>query len=557
MNRKSIILLAFLLFPVFLVSTVMAQDSIMDQPAGPIIVLSEEMTPDGLNTTIEIPNTKDTFVSSNQPNTNYGSASTMLLGYSLGGQNLGAVRPMLQFDTNSIPKGAIINSATLRIYLAGSSPSNDSSMGFKGVYLVSSWSEHSVTWNNHQPQWGSEIGIGSASSQIGWQTADVKPMVNEWVNGGRPNFGFIIIGDEAIQNRLRSYFTKDAGNGLYSRLIVDYTVSKDTTPPVANVLPLPKWSPANFVVQWQGSDPNNPDGTPGSGIKYYDIFDSTNGGANWNIFRAQVTSTQTNFEGGKNLYTYSFTARAADNAGNVGPITGVQASTTVDAVPPVATVNPLPVYTTSPSFTISWTGTDGESGIANYDVEWRTAGGQWQTLYENTTLTSYLANGAQDGATYQFRARATDNVGNTQPWTDVQAQTTVSLAPTSTITGFNPPIVLQIKSGPGPNDSFIVYWQGYTAPGTGPLTYNLRYQIPGGGWQNWTSMANTSLTSGVFNLTETDPDGEYNFQVAARNNAGQQEQFTGTTEGTMVVDRNPPYIEPAVWMPLIVNKTES
>ncbi len=551
MNRKPLILIALLLISVFLVSTVGAQDSIMNRAVGPEVILKQEVTPDGLNTVIELPNTKDTFVSSNQPGTNFGSRSDMLLGYSLTGENLGAVRLLLQFDTNSIPKNAVINSAKVRIYLAGVTPSGDSSMGFKGLYLTTSWSEHSVTWDSHQPQWGSEIGIGSASSQLGWHEADVASMVREWVDGGRTNYGFIIIGDEAVQDRLRSYFTKDAGNGLYSRLIVDYTVSNDTTPPVANVKSLPEWSPSSYEVKWEGYDPDNPDGSPGSGIRYYDVFISYDNGSKWNDWRAQVTETKTNFDGGEHLHTYSFTARAKDNAGNQGSITGVQAKTTVDAEAPVVSVNPLPTYTTSPSFTVTWGGTDSGSGIASYDVQWRRSGEQWQTLFENTTLTTYQANGAQDGVTYQFRARGTDKVGNHQSWTDVQAQTTVSLAPASTITGFNPPGLLQIKDGPGPNDTFTVFWEGHTAPGTGPLSYTVRVRKPGSNWEQW--LQGDSLTSGIYNLAMDDPDGAYEFEVAARNNSGQQEQFTGVPEGAMVVDRNPPFIEPAVWMPLIVD----
>ena len=554
MNRKPIIMLTILLLAVFLVATVSAQDSIIDQAVGEEVILHQEMTPDGINTIVELPNTKDTFVSSSQPNTNYGTRSDMQLGYNTSA-NLGAVRPMLQFDTKSIPSGAVINSAKLRIYLSGVSPSNDSSMGFKAMYLTSSWSESSVTWNQHQPAWGSEIGTGQASSQLGWHEVDVTKLVREWVDGGRANYGFILIGDEAPQNRYRVYFTKDANNGLYSRMIVDYNQSVDKTPPVANVKQLPQWSPSNFTVRWEGYDPNNPDGSTGSGIRYYDIFDSTNSGSNWNIWRAQVTSTSSNFEGGQHLYTYSFTARAKDNAGNVGAITGVQATTTVDAQAPVASVNSLPLYTTSPSFTISWGGTDSGSGIASYDVEWRKVGEQWQWLYENTTLTSFQTNGAEDGVTYEFRARATDRVGNHQEWTDVQASTTVSLAPISVISGFNPPVILQIKAGPGPSDSFTVFWQGHTAPGTTPLTYNVRYRKPGGAWQDWTQIANTTLTSGIFTLLEADPDGTYEFEVASRNNAGQQEQFTGQSEGSIIVDRLAPFIEPSVWVPLIVDTT--
>jgi hypothetical protein len=318
---------------------------------------------------------------------------------------------------------------------------------------------------------------------------------------------------------------------------------------VATVKSLPEWSPSNFLVEWEGYDPNNPDGSPGSGIKYYDVWDSINNGATWNIWRAQVTSTSATFEGGQHLQTYSFTARAKDNAGNEQPMGGVQASTKVDAVAPVVSMNALPEFTTSLPLTISWGGTDSGSGIASYDVQWRVQGQDWQWLYENTTLTSFTADGAQDGVTYEFRARGTDRVGNHQAWTDVQTSTTIVLKPVSTITGTDPHPLLQIKSGPGPSDSFDVFWQGYTAPGTGPLSYNVYVDPPDAGWTSW--LSNTTATSGTYELKETDPDGAYYFEVTARNNLGEQEDRTQTAEGFIVVDRHAPFFEDVAWMPVV------
>ena len=550
MNRKPLFMFTVLLLFVLLVSTVGAQDSIMNKEVGEAIILKQVRTPDGINTVKEIPNLKDTFISSNRPNDNFGSQSSMQMGYSLTGQALGAVRPLLEYDVlKYVPKGAVVNSAKLRIQLSGVSPIGDSSMNFKAVYLTSSWSEHSVTWNQHQPDWGSEIGVGQASAQLGWHEADVTKMVREWVDGGRKNFGFILVGDEASRDRLRFYSTKDAGGGVYSRLIVDYNESVDTTPPVANVKELPTWSPANYVVKWEGYDPDNPDGSPGSGIRWYDIWESTNNGGSWNIWRAQVTHNESNFEGGQHLQTYSFTAQATDHAGNKQSLGGVQASTKVDAVAPDVSMNGLPAFTTSLPLVISWGGTDSGSGIASYDVQWRVQGQAWQWLYENTTLTSFTAHGAQDGVTYEFRARGTDNVGNHQPWTDAQTATTIALKPISTITGTVPEAILQIKSGPGPADSFQVLWQGHTAPGTTPLTYSVYVDAPNKGWTKW--LDNVSVTSDTFVLAQGDPDGTYYFEVTARNNLGQQEEFTQTPEGAIIVDRHAPFIEPSVWYPIV------
>ena len=501
MNRKPFLLLTLLLLFVLVVSTVGAQDSVSDREIEEMVVLEQVVTPDGVDTVIQVPNFRDTFISSGQPDTNFGEQTYMQIGYSLTGQQLGAMRMLLQYNVQDyVPSGAVINSAKLQIYLTAVSPGNDSDMGFKAVYLNSDWSEKTVTWNSHQPDWGSEIGVGGASSQLGWHEADVTKMVREWVDGGRKNFGFTLIGDEGIKDRWRRYSTKDAGSTYASHLIVDYNVSTDTTPPVANVNQLPTWSPANYVVKWEGYDPNNPDGSAGSGIRWYDIWESSNDGSNWNIWRAQVTHNESNFEGGQHLQKYSFTAQATDHAGNTQARGGVQASTTVDAQAPVVSVNPLPPITTTPSFTVSWGGTDSGSGIATYDVQWRVAGGQWQWLYENTTLTSFTAHGAQDGVTYELRARGTDHVGNHQEWTDVQASTTVQLKPYSTITGTSPSPILQIKSGPGPADSFQVFWEGHTAPETAPLTYTIYVKAPNKDWTAWKT--NVTVTSDTYVLAQ-------------------------------------------------------
>lgn len=70
-------------------------------------------------------------------------------------------------------------------------------------------------------------------------------------------------------------------------------------------------------------------------------------------------------------------------------------------------------------------------------------------------------------------------------------------------------------------------------------------------------MANTQLTSGVFVLDINDPDGTYEFEVVARNNQGQQEQYTGQSEGSIIVDRYAPFIVPTTWLPVVVETTQS
>ena len=202
---------------------------------------------------------------------------------------------------------------------------------------------------------------------------------------------------------------------------------------------------------------------------------------------------------------------------------------------------------------IRWSGTDsGGSGIATYDVEWRKQNDTWQPLVSNTTATSLDVTGGENGVTYEFRARGTDNVGNVQPWSETpQAQTTVVLNPVSTVLPPQPHI---LRHTDPVTDSFEVEWAGLTAPGTSIVSYEVRYRFGKGAWQTWLSA--TTKTSGKFLIpvppgTVMGPDGILYFEVAATNSLGQKESFTGEPEAAKVIDRLAPYIEDRLYLPLL------
>jgi hypothetical protein len=424
-------------------------------------------------------------------------------------------------------------------------------MGVVSRHLVASWSETQVTWNNHRPDWGGIADQGNLSSAIGWHEWDMTRLVREWHSGAHANNGEITIGDESVQERQRKYWSLNANNGLHARLIVDYSVSTDTTPPTSSVNPLPQWSQTSFTVSWSGSD--NPGG---SGINHYDVQYNPNF-AGWINWKVHTTDTSAQFSGGQNGATYQFRSRAVDRAGNVQAWTGSQAQTTVDSIPPTVTMDPLPQYTTSESAFISWSGSDnpGGSGISTYDVEWREAGGTWLPLLQNTTATTFQATGGVNGVTYEFRARGKDNAGNVQPHSPVaQTQTTVVLQPASTVLPFVPPI---LRHTDPVTDSFTVEWTGFTAPGTTISLYEVKFRFNNGPWTLWRS---TTATSDTFVLpaadTATGPDGIYFFEVAATNSIGQKEDFTGVPEASIVIDRLPPYVTTRAYLPIVVNSID-
>jgi hypothetical protein len=303
-------------------------------------------------------------------------------------------------------------------------------------------------------------------------------------------------------------------------------VADDTTPPTAAVTALPPWSPATFTVSWSGADE-----TGGSGIKHFDVQVRSNGGP-WGDWVMATTTTSQAFNG-SNGVLYEFRARAVDNAGNVQDWSATpQAGTRVDALPPEAAVSELSPFTLTHLVTVNWSGTDAGSGIAHYDVEYQTDGGQWRAFKTATMETSGSLTDGRQGTTYGFRARAVDNAGNVQDWSEeAQATTTVSIGePAARVIPFPSPISKET--------TFVVEWTGEAPPGASVVSYDVQYNFNGGPWIDW--LLETEDTTAEF--TATEGDGIYSFQARARDNADRLSPYDGSSEAIIAVDAVAPPI---------------
>jgi hypothetical protein len=149
------------------------------------------------------------------------------------------------------------------------------------------------------------------------------------------------------------------------------------------------------------------------------------------------------FQDGRNGLYYQFRARGVDEAGNVESFGDPEAATTVDTAPPTTTVDPLPATIGVNSFTVTWQGTDnGGAGIQYYDVRYRFNGGDWILWQQQTTQTSALFTAPADGV-YAFEARAVDNRGMVEPFTEPDVRTAVDVAPPFIQIDMWLPIILQ------------------------------------------------------------------------------------------------------------------
>lgn len=536
-----------------LVAPVQGQELPPDsEPALESAAPDQAEAPVAVTTTVTLLATQDSYLSSGRPDNNFGGSVNMNLGWQAGNQN--AMRMLLQFDLSSIPSNAVINSAEYRIFQSQVLPVGDGNMDFRAQFMSRSWNENSVTWNNANFLGGQSLPFGSVPGTIGWQSGNALELVRAWTSGAQPNNGLLITGDERPeQNRTRIFSTRETANR--PQLIVDFTVVCDTVAPNANVLALPQFSLGTFEVRWTGQD-LAPSGCQPTGIANFDIQYNINS-RGWTTWRQRTSATSGTFRGdAPNGALVQFRARATDRAGNVGQFPGAQASTTVDTQAPVATMTPLQPFQNFSAFAVNWSGTDNLSGIATYDVQFQVNGGGWQTLIEGTTSTTFQITGAQSGDTFEFRVRATDQLGNVQSWpANAQTQTVVLLYPLVNLQPIAPPI---ITSQSPVTDSITLNWTGSTAPGSTLTQFQIFYTYNDQPRTLWRTVTPDVLTAVFPYFSLGLGDGLYTFDVIAFNNLGQSTDinspFAEAGRESTIVDLAG-LIQPQQYLPLIFNES--
>ena len=304
---------------------------------------------------------------------------------------------------------------------------------------------------------------------------------------------------------------------------------------------LPTFDPANFILDWSGSDT-----TGGSGLASFDVFVSDNGGAFTSLLTA-TTRTSITFTG-QDGHTYGFYSIATDNVGNRQATPGAaQAMTSVDSAAPTSTVTALPTYEPA-SFVLNWSGSDttGGSGIASFDVFVSDNGGAFTSLLTATTRTSITFTG-QNGHTYGFYSVATDNIGNRQETPSVAQATTAIDAdkPTSSLAP------LPTFSKP----SFLITWSGDDGAdaASGIASFSIYVSDNGGAYTVF--LTNTTQTSATFDGVA---EHTYGFYSVAIDNAGNREDtpFEAQASTQAILDTpNKKYVA-AVYVDLLLRPVD-
>jgi hypothetical protein len=519
----------------------------VEQPAGQtenFTILESVQNPDGTATvTVRIyatptdPNSpdstfwtsQDTYIASGVPNGNYGSSHTMGIGFSNAGPQ--AMRLLLQFNLSGIPVNATVNSATVWLWQNAVSPSNDAPMGFRAQYAVSPWNEFNATWSNANFLGGASLPVGNIPNTLGWQAIPSTNLFRTWVSGAEPNNGLIVTGDESPTNNRSRWFNTSNNGSNRPYVDINFTVGCTYPAPTSSVNPLPAVSPNSFTVSWTGTA-FTPPGCPTNAIASYIVWYQVNNGA-FVRWLDGVTGTSAQFNASSlgigNGASVGFRSQATDIFGNKTPAGNATAWTTISSSPPTVNMNPLPTWTNSSTFAVSWTGNaQGGPAITTYNFEVSINNGGWQRLLSNTPQTSFTYTGAQNGSNYQFRAQASNNNGTSFGPFSTPSNTSVdTVAPVATLDALP-----QFTT----STSFWVSWSGTdNVGGSGVALYNLQAQIDGGAWQ--TLIQNTPQTS--FYVQNGQTGQIWGFRIQAVDHAGNQQAWSNVAQSETLVFANP------------------
>jgi hypothetical protein len=149
----------------------------------------------------------DTYIYSTAPTTNYGSATTLIVGT----QSAGTGRALFRFNLSAIPSGATVLSASFNAYVvSGSTTPVTQDVELKRIDTA--WVESSVVWGAPLTYTGASnvLGVGTAASYATW---DVTSLVQWWVNGNTNNGLALMSKNEAIVG-WRGFASKESTSPL-------------------------------------------------------------------------------------------------------------------------------------------------------------------------------------------------------------------------------------------------------------------------------------------------------------------------------------------------------
>ena len=174
-----------------------------------------------LDPTVNLPSVADAQTSQEYPDTNYGTNPLMYSGNMIDTQSY---RSYLRFDLSPIPTGAIINSATLTVYVASATGSPTIDV----LSVIQGWTESTITWNNQPIPSPLIIDSQVISSSPGFVSWDITSLVSMWFGGKVLNSGICLKGPTSAESYAQ-FHTREGSNSAYIQVSYEVTYPPGVT----------------------------------------------------------------------------------------------------------------------------------------------------------------------------------------------------------------------------------------------------------------------------------------------------------------------------------------
>ncbi len=231
--------------------------------------------------------------------------------------------------------------------------------------------------------------------------AEVPVGTNVWVTDRT----FVGPGQSPIRERVIHLLDFNS-SGNYTLTYAENTnVVTDSTAPSSSITSLPAQSPELFAVSWSGQD-----NAGGSGLTYFDIFVSSNGGP-FQVWFQQTTLRGSMYAGTRGS-TYAFYSLASDQAGNrEQPPGGADAQSAVNLVNTAPVLTAIPAATIDEGETLNLTSSATDADVPANNLTFSLAPGAppGMTINPNSGAISWATGEPQGPSTNVVTVRIADN----------------------------------------------------------------------------------------------------------------------------------------------------
>lgn len=176
------------------------------------------------NGTVTLNSTADTTIYENSSTTNYGSNTKFITGKDNSGPGRN-YRSLVKFDISTLPAGATVTSATLRLYQESSV--STSTISIAAHKVTASWNENTVTWSssgggsyNATPLATANVTLGTT----GWKEWILPAgLIHEWVDFPATHFGILLNSGGGKNTRADFSSRENATSPQRPQLVIVYT----------------------------------------------------------------------------------------------------------------------------------------------------------------------------------------------------------------------------------------------------------------------------------------------------------------------------------------------